>query len=91
MHYSRARITPALVAVLLLLSAPIAAQTNLERVVNGPYTPTHDFDLIHQRIEVGGFDWDSTAFDGVVGTTVVSLREGLAGVTLDMDRRLEVR
>ncbi|MBA3259940.1 MAG: hypothetical protein H0T68_10820, partial [Gemmatimonadales bacterium] len=91
MHYSKARITPALVAALLLLSAPIGAQTNLERVVNGAYTPTHDFDLIHQRIEVGSFDWDSTAFDGVVGTTVVSLREGLAAVTLDMDRRLEVR
>ena len=33
------------------------------------YTPSHDYDLIHQRIEVRNFDWDSTAFDGRVTTT----------------------
>ena len=43
----------------------------LERVVNGCDTPSHDYDLIHQRIEVGNFDWDSTAFDGRVTTTLV--------------------
>ncbi len=69
----------------------LAAQSNLERVVNGSYTPSHDYDLIHQRIEVKNFDWDSTAFDGRVGTTVVSLRPGLDAVVLDMGRRLEVR
>jgi aminopeptidase N len=76
---------------LLVAAVPIKAQSNLERVVNGALTPSHDFDLIHQRIEVGGFDWDSTAFDGLVGTTVVSRRQRLAAVVLDMDRQLEVR
>ncbi len=77
--------------LVLFAALPLAAQSNLERVVNGSYTPSHDFDLIHQRIEVSGFDWDSSAFDGAVGTTVLSLRPGLDAVVLDMDRQLEVR
>jgi aminopeptidase N len=68
-----------------------SAQTNLEQVVNGVYTPSHDYDLIHQRIEVKNFDWDSTSFDGRVATTVVSRRPGLDAVVLDMERRLEIR
>ena len=67
------------------------AQTNLELVANGAYTPSHDYDLIHQRIEVKNFDRDSTSFDGRVATTVVSRRPGLDAVVLDMERRLEVR
>jgi aminopeptidase N len=74
-----------------LLVAVAHAQTNLERVVNGSYTPSHDYDLSHQRIEVKNFDWDSTSFDGRVTTTVVSRRPGLDSVILDMERRLEVR
>jgi aminopeptidase N len=80
-----------LAAVLLLSPSVVRAQSNAERVLNGRYTPSHDFDLIHQRIEVGDFDWDSTAFDGKVTTTVVSRRPGLDAVRLDMGRRLEVR
>jgi aminopeptidase N len=79
------------VALTQLAATPISAQTNLERVVNGTYTPSHDYDLIHQRIEVKNFDWDSTSFDGRVTTTVVSRRPGLDAVVLDMERRLEVR
>ncbi len=69
----------------------LQAQTNLERVVNGSYSPSHDYDLIHQRIEVSDFDWDSSAFDGLVTTTVVSRQPGLETVALDMDRQLEVQ
>src|SRR6476646_8111441 len=75
----------------LLAAAPLAGQTNLERVVNGGFTPSHDYDLIHQRIEVRNFNWDSTSFDGRVTTTLVSLRPGLDSVTLDMGRSLTVR
>ncbi|HEX6105179.1 MAG TPA: M1 family aminopeptidase [Gemmatimonadales bacterium] len=82
---------PLRLAVTLLLPCVLAAQSNLERVVDGSFTPSHDFDLIHQKIEVGGFDWDSSAFDGVVTTTVVSLTPRLEAVALDMDRQLEVR
>ncbi|MBA3893043.1 MAG: HEAT repeat domain-containing protein [Gemmatimonadales bacterium] len=72
-------------------AAPAFAQTNLERVVNGAFTPSHDYDLVHQRIEVKNFDWDSTSFDGRVTTTAVSRRPGLDAVVLDMERRLDVR
>ena len=74
-----------------LAGAPLAAQSNLERVVNGALTPSHDYDLVHQRIDVRNFDWDSTSFDGRVTTTVVALRPGLDAVVLDMGRMLEVR
>ena len=43
---------------LLAVAPSLAAQSNAERVVNGWYTPSHDFDLLHQRIEVRNFDWD---------------------------------
>jgi aminopeptidase N len=75
----------------LFAAAPVNAQTNLERVVNGGFTPSHDYDLIHQRIEVRNFNWDSTSFDGRVTTTLVSLRPGLDSVILDMGRSLTVR
>jgi aminopeptidase N len=84
-------LTTALLAAATPAPAAAAAQTNLARVVNGAFTPPHDYDLIHQRIEVKNFDWDSTSFDGRVTTTAVSLRPGLQAVVLDMERRLEVR
>ncbi|HKT60762.1 MAG TPA: M1 family aminopeptidase [Gemmatimonadales bacterium] len=75
----------------LLLAATLAAQTKLERAPNRGSTASHDYDLIHQRIEVGNFDWDSTSFDGRVTTTLVSLRPALDSVVLDMGRSLKVR
>jgi aminopeptidase N len=60
-------------------------------VVNGWDTPSHDYDLIHQRIEVSNFDWDSTSFDGRVTTTLVAKRDRFDAVHLDMERKLEVR
>ena len=66
-------------------------QSNAERVIGGYYTPSHDYDLVHQRIEVKNFDWDSTSFDGKVTTTLVSLRPRLDSMVLDMGRRLAVR
>ena len=82
---------PRVLLALLGATHCLAAQSNAERVLNGWYTPSHDFDLVHQRIEVRNFDWDSTAFDGRVVTTLTSLRPDLDTVRLDMDRRLEVR
>src|SRR5213595_703040 len=77
-------------AALLALAAPVAAQSNAERVVNDAYTRSHDYDLVHQRIEVRNFDWDSTSFDGRVTTTLVALRPGLDSVILDAGSRLIV-
>src|SRR5437667_6867362 len=77
-------------AALLALAAPVAAQSNAERVVNDAYTRSHDYDLVHQRIEVRNFDWDSTSLDGHVTTTLVALRPGLDSVVLDAGKGLVV-
>ncbi|MFL5461660.1 MAG: M1 family aminopeptidase, partial [Gemmatimonadales bacterium] len=78
-------------AVLVMSATAAAQQTNTERILSGRDTPSHDYDLIHQRIEVRNFDWDATAFDGKVTTTIVSLKPGLDSIVLDMGRRLAVR
>jgi aminopeptidase N len=69
----------------------LSQQSNAERILSGRDTPSHDYDLIHQRIEVANFDWNVTGFDGNVTTTVVSLRPGLDSVVLAMGRGLAVR
>ncbi|HET8622676.1 MAG TPA: M1 family aminopeptidase [Gemmatimonadales bacterium] len=80
----------AMVAVGWLAARAVAAQSNAELVGGDYYTHRRSYDLVHQRVEVGGFDWDSLAFDGRVTTTVVA-RERLAQVVLDMGRLLVVR
>src|SRR6266550_2924210 len=81
---------PLTYATLLALAGPVAAQSNAERVVNDAYARSHDYDLVHQRIEVRNFDWDSTSLDGRVTTTLVALRAGLDSVILDAGKRLVV-
>src|SRR5437867_12504219 len=77
--------------LLLTLASPLAAQSNAERMANDAYTRSHDYDLIHQRIELKNFDWDSTSLDGRVTTTLVALRPGLDSVLLDAGRLLVIR
>src|SRR2546427_57715 len=72
------------------ISAPGIAQSNAERIANDAYTRSHDYDLLHQRIEVRNFDWDSTSLDGRVTTALVALRAGLDSVILDAGKRLVV-
>ena len=60
--------------ILCGLALPALAQSNAELVTNDAYTRSHDYDLVHQRIEVRNFDWDSTSLDGRVTTTLVALR-----------------
>jgi len=79
------------VFALALVSQASSQQTNAERILSGRDTPSHDYDLIHQRIEVANFDWNATAFDGEVTTTIVSLRPGLDSIVMDMGKRLAVR
>ena len=71
-------------------SAPALAQSNAERVANDTYSRSHDYDVLHQRIEIRNFDWDSTSLDGRVTTTLVALRPGLDSVILDAGKRLVV-
>src|SRR5713226_9982449 len=66
-----------------LLAGPALAQSNAALVANDHYTRSHDYDLIHQRIVVGAFNWDSTSFEGSVTTTLVALRPGLDSLILD--------
>src|SRR5256884_4337979 len=79
---------PLTCAAVLALAAPVAAQSNAELVTNDAYTRSHDYDLVHQRIEVRNFDWDSTSLDGRVTTTLVALRPRLDSVILDAGSRL---
>ncbi len=44
--------------------------------VNDRYSRSHDYDLVHQRIELRDFNWDSSSFEGVVTTTLRSLKPG---------------
>src|SRR5881394_183943 len=76
--------------ILCGLALPALAQSNAELVTNDAYTRSHDYDLVHQRIEVRNFDWDSTSLDGRVTTTLVALRPGLDSVILDAGARLIV-
>src|SRR3989442_15570509 len=55
--------------VLLSAPAPLVAQSNAARMANDAYTRSHDYDLIHQHIDVRNFDWDSTSLDGRVTTS----------------------
>ncbi|MGH7583468.1 MAG: M1 family aminopeptidase [Gemmatimonadales bacterium] len=67
----------------VVASGQAPAASNIALMANDHYTRSHDFDLIHQRIAVSHFDWDSTAFDGEVTTTLVARRPGLDSVILD--------
>ena len=71
-------------------AASLAAQSNAERMANDHYTRSHDYDLIHQRIELSNFDWDSTSFDGKVATTLVA-RRALDAVILDAGAKLVLK
>ena len=78
------------VALLLTLTAgPALAQSNAALMANDHYTRSHDYDLVHQRIAVSDFDWDSTSFLGSVTTTVIALRPGLDSLVLDEGALLE--
>ena len=74
-----------------LAAAPLSAQSNAELMANDHYTRSHDFDLVHQRIEVSNFDSDSTSFDGQVTTTLVARRARLDSVILDAGAKLQLK
>ena len=79
-----------LILPFVLVPMVAAAQSNLERIVNDAYTRSHDYDLVHQLIEVRDFNWDSTSFNGRVTTTLVALRPGLDSIILDCGKLLRI-
>ncbi|HEU4641494.1 MAG TPA: hypothetical protein VFS44_03495, partial [Gemmatimonadaceae bacterium] len=82
-------------ALAVLLPAGAAAQSNSEsngeRIANDRYTRSHDYDLVHQRIEIRNVSWDSTSFDGRVATTLVSRRPAMDSVVLDAGALLDIQ
>ncbi|MEP6473744.1 MAG: M1 family aminopeptidase [Gemmatimonadota bacterium] len=80
----------ALSLIFLLAAAAASAQTNAERMANDRYTRSHDFDLLHQRIELRNINWDSTSFDGRVVLRLVSQRPGLDSLILDAGHLLQI-
>ena len=78
-----------------IAAAPAVAQQpgnlNLERITNDAYTRSHDYDLVHQRISVRDFNWDSLSFAGRVETTLIARRPAMDSVILDAGSRLAVR
>jgi aminopeptidase N len=89
-----ARIHPVLLAAALLTARAGHAQvvtpsSNLALMTNDHYTRSHDYDLVHQRIVLSHFNWDSTSFEGTVTTTLVARRAGLDAIVLDEGRLLD--
>src|SRR5882724_12626378 len=79
------------VSLWLSVAALGGAQSNAERFLTDEYTRSHDYDLIHQRIEVWGFSWDSLSFEGRVTTTLVGRQPDLDDIVFDAGHRLEIR
>ncbi|MFI5206985.1 MAG: M1 family aminopeptidase [Gemmatimonadales bacterium] len=75
--------TAPVVFLLALAAVPALAQSNLALMANDHYTRSHDYDLVHQRIVVSDFDWDSTSFRGSVTTTLVARRADMDSIILD--------
>jgi aminopeptidase N len=76
-------------AALLLAAVAAGAQSNTERMANDRYSRSHDYDLLHERIEIGGFDWERRAFAGRVELTLRALRPSFDSVIVDAGRLLE--
>lgn len=64
--------------------------SNAERMANDRYTRSHDYDLLHERIEIGRFDWDSLSFSGRVTVSFRALRPAFDSVVLDAGALLNI-
>src|ERR1043165_8038236 len=76
------RLSPVLPCLVLLARAGLA-QSNAALMAGDHYARSHDYDLIHQRIEVWGFNWDSTSFEGRGTPGLVARPPGVDSVILD--------
>ena len=86
------RLTRSLLAAAFILPSVLRAQNpNLERIANDHYTRSHDYDLIHQRVVLRDFNWDSLSFTGRVETTLIALRSNLDSIILDAGALLGIK
>ena len=74
-----------------LIAVPLAAQSNAERMANDHYSRSHDYDLIHERVELSAFNWDSTSFEGQLAVTLVALKPAFDSVVLDAGHLLRIK
>ncbi|MEP7066843.1 MAG: M1 family aminopeptidase [Gemmatimonadota bacterium] len=84
------RIAP-LALLFLCSAAPLGAQVSATWVPDGAASRSHDYDLVHQRIEVRDISWDSTSLNGRVVTTLVARRATLDSVILDAAKGITIR
>jgi aminopeptidase N len=78
---------------LLLLGSALAlhAQVPATWVPGNIETRSHDYDLVHQRIEVRDISWDSASLNGQVVTTLAARRPALDSVILDAAAGITIR
>ena len=82
----------AALCILLLGSAlSLRAQAPATWVPGNVETRSHDYDLVHQRIEVRDISWDSTSLNGRVVTTLAARRPALDSVILDAAAGITIR
>src|SRR5580658_7055828 len=86
-----ASVCSAPVSLLVSQDPPSRATSNAERMSGDLYSRSHDYHVVHQRITVRDFNWDSTSFVGTVATTVVALRPAFDSVILDAGSLLTIR
>jgi len=78
---------------LLLLGPALAlrAQVPATWVPGNIETRSHDYDLVHQRIEIRDISWDSASLNGQVVTTLAARRPALDSVILDAAAGIAIR
>ncbi|MEO8879736.1 MAG: M1 family aminopeptidase [Gemmatimonadaceae bacterium] len=74
----------------LLAASAAAAQVPGTWVPGNVETRSHDYNLIHQRIELRDISWDSTSLNGRVITTLAASRPMLDSVVLDASRGIKI-
>jgi len=76
------RIAPLFLS-LLCSAVLLHAQVPATWVPGNVETRSHDYDLLHQRIELRDISWDSTSLNGRVVTTLAARRASLDSIILD--------
>ncbi|HEV7704014.1 MAG TPA: M1 family aminopeptidase [Gemmatimonadaceae bacterium] len=74
-----------------LVCSGLGAQVPATWVPGNVETRSHDYDLVHQRIELRNISWDSTSLNGRVTTTLIARRPALDSVILDAAPGIVVR
>jgi aminopeptidase N len=69
----------------------LCAQVPATWVPGNAETRSHDYDLVHQRIEIRDISWDSTSLNGRVVTTLSARRPALDSVILDAAAGITIR